>query len=107
MKQMGQLCTLECLFCKSMGLPYSPFETQTARKLNLRQACFAFYCLGVTAIISKVLIKYPHLEKKKLANKNLCLQLEKFKTLTQSPKQLIYIFFIVHSKDTWETFRYH
>ena len=31
MKQMGQLCTLECLFCKSMGLPYSPFETQTVK----------------------------------------------------------------------------
>lgn len=81
MKQMGQLCTWERFFCKSTGLSYSPFKTQTARKLNLRQAVFLFYCLDVTAIVSKVLIKYPHLGKKKLANKNLCLYLEKFKAL--------------------------
>ena len=94
MKQMGQLCTLECLFCKSMGLPYSPFETQTARKLNLRQACFAFYCLGVTAIISKVLIKYPHLEKKKVGKQKslpTVREIQDFNTITK--KVNIYIFY--------------
>lgn len=47
MKQMGQLCTREGFFCKSTGLPYSPFKTQTARKLSLWQAGFVFYGLDV------------------------------------------------------------
>lgn len=64
MKQMEQLLAWECLFCKSGGLIYSPFKTQTARKTNLRRAVFVFYYLDVTAIVNKVLMKCPHLEKK-------------------------------------------
>lgn len=81
MKQMEQLLTWECLFCKSTGLIYSPFKTQTARKPSLRQAVFVFYYLDVTAVVNKVLMKYPHLEKKNLANENMCLHLQKFKAL--------------------------
>lgn len=85
MKQMGQLCTLECLFCKSMDFLF-PFETQTVRKLNLRHVCFVFYCLDVTAIISKVLIKYSHLEKQKVGKQKslpTLREIQEFNTVTQ------------------------
>lgn len=68
MKQMEQLLARECFFCTSTGLPYSPFKAQTARKLNLMQAVFEFYYLDIIAIVNKVLMAYPYLGRKKLAN---------------------------------------